>query len=122
MRPNLARLLPLAQRWAEEQAAGILRAGRPLTANEVSLATRVGVRRPERVRIDVVDRIPVPSEPSLKAACEELDILGPDTLALTLGYGVFLRTEVAAYLRALLKFGYEQAPMERDARAAEESG
>lgn len=143
---ELPRLLPLACEWAEEQAALIRRTGRPLTAGEGEIAARVGVRLSELVRIWVVEEIPTPTQSALRAACEQLNLLGEDTAGLTLGYGVFLqkgRSEstrllahelrhvaqyeghgsIAAYLRVyipeLLTFGYEEAPLERDAREAE---
>lgn len=144
---QLPRLLPLACQWAKEQSALIRTTGRALTDRERELAARVGVRSPELVRIAVVDEIPVPTQPALRAACERLNFLGKDTLGLTLGCGIFLRREaesstrvlthelrhvaqyeghgsiaayLAVYIPELLRFGYDEAPMERDAREAEE--
>jgi hypothetical protein len=94
----------------------------------------------------VVEEIPAPTQSALRAACEQLNLLGEDTAGLTLGYGVFLKKDrresvrllahelrhvaqyeghgsIAAYLTVyipeLLRFGYEDAPLERDAREAE---
>jgi hypothetical protein len=143
---ELPHLLPLASAWAEEQRARILRTGRPLSPQEKGLAIEVGVRRPELVRLGLVDRIPSPEDERLKAACAQLGFLGEKTLGLTLGHGVYLRTDaavsrrllahelrhvaqyerypsiaayLAVYIPELLQHGYEQAPFERDAREAE---
>jgi hypothetical protein len=143
---KLPELLRLAGEWAELQAALIEHNGRRLTAAESATAARVGVARPELVRLSTVDEIPEPEQPVLKAACEQLGFLGKDTVGLTLGYGVYLRAGqarierlvahelrhvaqyeergsirayLAVYIPELLKFGYEAAPMERDAREAE---
>jgi hypothetical protein len=145
---ELPQLLPLACEWAEEQAALIQRDGRTLTSAEKATAVRVGVARTELVRIATVDEIPAPQQIGLRAACEQLGFLGTDTIGLTLGYGVYLkagqarserlvahelrhvaqyeergsiRAYLAVYIPELLQFGYENAPMERDARKAEGS-
>jgi hypothetical protein len=143
---ELPRLLPLACEWAERQADWIEQSGRALTPAESALASTAGVGRPELVRIALVDKIPAPTQAALKAACEQLHFLGNGTAGLTLGYGVYLRKSAAAsrgllahelrhvaqyeahgsiraylsaYIQDLLQFGYEDAPMERDAREAE---
>jgi hypothetical protein len=146
---ELPRLLPLASAWAEDQSRAIRFAGRSLSPKESDLAVTVGVRRPDLVRLLPVDRIPAPAEPALEAACDQLGFLGDTTLGLTLGYGVYLKAEAAAsrrllahelrhvaqyesypsigaylavYLPQLLELGYENAPLERDARRAEGAG
>ena len=143
---DLPRLLPLACAWAEEQAGAIRASGRALSSRESDLASAVGVRRPELVRLAMVERIPAPTDPALRAACDALGFLDERTLGLTLGHGVYLKAEAAAsrrllahelrhvaqyeaypsisaylavYLSDLLKLGYEEAPFERDARSAE---
>jgi hypothetical protein len=143
---DISRLLPLACEWAEQQAAEIRRLGRSLTRAEEDLAAAVGVRGMELVRITEVDEIPTPAHPALRAVCEKLQFLGDDTAGLTLGYGVVLRgglshdrrllahelrhvaqyeqrgsiaAYLAEYLPDLLRYGYRDAPLERDAREAE---
>ena len=37
--------------------------------------------------------IPRPSQPQLKAACDAIDFLTPATRGLTLGYGIFIRSD-----------------------------
>ena len=85
-------LLPLAVTWATEQEQKILRDGVPLSEKEVDDARSVGVREPERIRLLQVKTIPRPSQPQLKAACDTIDFLTPATRGLTLGCGIFIRS------------------------------
>src|SRR5205814_10549638 len=86
-------LLPLAAAWATEQEQKIVRAGVPLSEKEVSDARAVGLQSPDRVRLLQVETIPRPSQPELKAACDAIDFLTPATRGLTLGYGIFVRSD-----------------------------
>ena len=145
LRGALPVLLPLAVRWAEREAEHAVSTGTPLAPAEVTLAARAGVSRPERVRIRSVEMLPEPDDPALRAAGREAGLLGPEAIALTLGYAVFIRRGWASrgtlahelrhvaqyeaaggipaflpvYLAQILEFGYARAPLEEDARAHE---
>jgi hypothetical protein len=95
----------------------------------------------------VGDRLPTPEDPILQAAATQAGLLGPGMVGLTLGYSIFIckghRTRrlvshelrhvhqyeqhgsIAAflpvYLSQVLEVGYQNAPLERDARAHEVS-
>jgi hypothetical protein len=141
----LPSLLPAAIEWAERSAKDISDTGLPLNEFGSSLARRVGVADPVRVRIKFVDVIPVPDDPSLQAAIQLGGFLGPNTAGLTLGHSIYIRngTEstrlvshelrhvcqyeqagsialyLPGYLQQVVQFGYEGAPYEVDARANE---
>ena len=142
---ELPRLIPLAIAWAEENSALILREGIPLSEEGTKLALLVGVKDYARVRILLVSSIPVPSDPVLQSACEQLQFLGPNTQGLTLGPGIFVKKGFEAgrgliahelrhvaqyeeyssigdylsvYIPELIRFGYAAAPLERDAQRA----
>ena len=142
---NLPVLLPLACAWVEEQSRFICKHGEPITESEFALARTVGVTRPEYIRILLVPAIPVPEDALLRAACAQLNFLGPSTEALTLSYGIYLRSgseldrrllahefrhvsqyeshpSIASYLsiyvKQLLEYGYDEAPFELDAEGA----
>jgi hypothetical protein len=143
---ELPQLLPPAVDWAESRSREILETGYPLTPKEQQLASSVGVRRPELVRIKIVPAVPVPENSKLRAAAEQSGLLGPSTHGLTLGYGIYLvegfiddrikRHEcrhvfqyeragsiaafLAKYVPDVLEFGYWDAPDEIDARAHED--
>src|SRR5689334_22678889 len=87
------RLLPLAVTWATEEEQTILREGAPLSEKEICDARAIGVQSPHRVRLLQVKMIPRPSHPELKAACDAIDFLTPATRGLTLGYGIFIRSD-----------------------------
>jgi hypothetical protein len=138
-------LLPRILAWANTQAAHIVRQGDPLNAASLTLASRVGVVHPERIRILVVPAVPAPEDPELQQIAREQNLIGPNTAGLTLGYGIFIaegcltprllahesrhvyQYEVAGsieaflprYLKQIAEVGYERAPYEVDARAWE---
>lgn len=86
-------LLPMACLWAEEQETIILRDGVALTASQLVDARRIGISNPERVRLRVVDEIPMPSHPQLRQAAESTMLLSPLTVGLTLRYGIYIRAD-----------------------------
>jgi|HubBroStandDraft_1064217.scaffolds.fasta_scaffold934818_1 hypothetical protein len=142
---ELPQLLPLAVDWAESRSREILQTGCPLTSKEQRLASSVGVRRPELVRIKIVPTVPMPENLKLRVAAQQSGLLGPSTHGLTLGYGIYLvegfnddrikRHEcrhvyqyeragsiaafLSKYVPEVLEFGYWDAPDEIDARAHE---
>ena len=141
----LAQILPKAIAWAEARSSEILASGAPLSDFGSRLAHLAGVNLPERVRIAQVATIPLPEDPELREATLAAGLLGPDTIGLTLGYGIYIREghssnrlmshecrhvyqyeeagSIAAflpvYLEQILSVGYTAAPLEMDARAHE---
>lgn len=138
----LPRLLPKAIAWADAQQEHAFIHGRPLTPGELLLASAVEVRQPERVRITVVPRLPLPTDPELQQAALQTGLLGPGMIGLTLGFAIFVveghlttrllshecrhvsQYEVAGsigaflpvYLQQIVTFGYANAPFEVEAR------
>jgi hypothetical protein len=86
-------LLPLAVAWAGEQEPKILSEGVPLLEHEMADALAVGVGEPSWVRLLQVETIPRPSQSQLRAACDTIDFLMPATRGLTLGCGIFIRSD-----------------------------
>ena len=86
-------LLPLACTWAEKQESIILREGVPLTASQVADARQIGIAHPERVRLRVVEQIPLPLHPLLREAAETTGLISPLTAGMTLRYGIFIQSE-----------------------------
>jgi Domain of unknown function (DUF4157) len=142
------KLLPLAVEWAGAVEARILREGVPLTEESLLDARRVGVRAPERVRLLALAQVPAPTDLALKAAAAAIQFLTPATRGLTLGYGIFIRSDcwgdrqlvahelvhtmqyermggiepfLRQYLFECLTVGYPAAPMEQEAIAAAQS-
>ena len=137
-------LLPLAAAWATEEEQKILRGGVPLSEKDIGDARAIGVQNPDRVRLLQVETIPRPSQPELRAACDAIDFLTPATRGLTLGYGIFIRSDywrdrllivheiahvaqyerlggilpfLRRYLYECLTVGYSASPLEQEAIA-----
>lgn len=141
-------LLPKAIAWAEDQALRGASSGRELDERELEVARGAGVARPERIRVALVDALPIPMDPALRAAALQTGLLGPGMVGLTLGHSVFIcrghetvrllshefrhvyqyeqAGSIAAflpgYLQQIIQLGYANAPLERDARAHERTG
>src|SRR5690349_21733715 len=86
-------LLPQAAAWATERQQEILRDGVSLSPAEMGDARAIGIQSPDRIRLLQVESIPRPSQPQLKAACDAIDFLTPETRGLTLKYGIFIRSD-----------------------------
>lgn len=139
-------LLPRACAWAEEQERYILRAGVALTEGQTADARRIGVKRPDLVRLLQVPEVPVPSHPALAAAAEATSLISPLTIGLTLRFGIFIRADswgqrrlivhelahtmqyerlggieafLRQYLHECITVGYPAAPMEQEAMRIE---
>ena len=138
----LPRLLPGAIAWAEQQSQNVAQTGQSLDAAGLALARSVGVQRPELIRMKLVGEIPLPTDPILQQAALQTGLLGLGTVGLTLGHSIFITEgnltphvlshecrhvyqyemsgSIAAflpvYLKQIVAVGYDNAPLERDAR------
>jgi hypothetical protein len=135
--------------WAKAQARHAAQNGKPLAAAGLALAHRVGVKKPQLVRLLQVDQLPIPVEQLLlRQVVLDTGALGPDMTGLTLGHSIFivhghadarlLSHELrhvhqyenlggidgfmSIYLGQIASVGYELAPLEQDARAHEIKG
>lgn len=86
-------LMPLACGWAEEQEQLILSNGDALTDVQLADARNVGVIHPEKIRLLMVNQIPMPAHPALHAATSAIHLITPDTIGLTLRYGIYIRSD-----------------------------
>ena len=146
---QLSVIAPRVVTWAEKFSAEGRAKGVALTAAQQRIARASGVRDPASIRIVVVDRIPLPDEPELRAAALKVGLSQSSALGMTLGYAVVVVRgyegnvrllshefrHVAQYeacggiapfltmhLADLAAFGYEDSPFEVDARAHEQDG
>lgn len=140
----LPTLVPKAITWAKGREVEILRNGTTLSPQGVATAQHVGVAEPSRVRLQVVSAIPMPNDPVMAQIVVQQALFGPHTGGVTLGYGIYLVEGkwndrlvahelrhvhqyetlggidgfMPVYLAQIARFGYRDAPLERDARAA----
>lgn len=138
-------LIIRATEWAEQQSLFILGTGNPLNADEIALASSVGVVNPEHIRIVTIEQIPFPDDTQLLNMATNAGLLTSNLAGLTLGYGIFIRNNhytarllshefrhvyqyeqagtmsafLADYLHQIVRYGYEAAPLEEDARIHE---
>jgi hypothetical protein len=146
---QLSVMAPRVVTWAEKLATEGRAHGVALTPAQERIARASGVRNPHDVRIIVVDRIPLPDEPQLRAAALEVGLSPSSALGMTLGYTVMvvrgyednvrllshelrhvaqyeacggIRPFLTMHLADLAAFGYEDSPFEVDARAHEQDG
>jgi hypothetical protein len=141
----LPQIVPLAIEWAERVSAQAASTAPGLTDQWKLVAQRAGVRDVDRVRVAVPEQLPFPEHPLLQQAALTTGLLGPNMAGLTLGHTIFVRSgqmsvrllshelrhvaqyEAAGsiggflpgYLAQIVHFGYEDAPLEVDARSHE---
>jgi hypothetical protein len=87
------RLLPRAREWAKTQEEFILSTGMPLDPRHAADAERAGVRRADRVRLLVVDRMPLPDDHELAEAARRTQIITPNCRGVALGHGIIIRAD-----------------------------
>jgi hypothetical protein len=86
-------LLPRAYEWAKAQEEFVLARGASLALRDVGDAIHVGVQDPARVRVLVVDRIPLPEDPQLAEASRRAQILTDACRGVAIGYAVIIRAD-----------------------------
>jgi hypothetical protein len=87
------RLLPLAYQWAKAQEQFILAHGAPLGPRHTADARRVGVQDCSRVKVLVVDRIPLPENTELAEASRRTHIITDASRGVTIGHGIIIRAD-----------------------------
>lgn len=137
-------VIPLVSWWATRTSQRAAATGRPLDEAERLTAVRLGVRDPSAVRVVVTPRLPLPGPHWLHRIAARLGFPATECIGLCLGHTVFLhpswcRPAVLAhelvhtaqcerlgglrpflhrYLAECLSHGYEEAPLEQEARTA----
>jgi hypothetical protein len=86
-------LAPLAYEWAKAQEELILARGSSLGAKAAADALRVGVEDPSRVRVLVVDRIPMPANEELAEASRRTHIITAACRGVAIGHGIIIRAD-----------------------------
>jgi hypothetical protein len=86
-------LLPLAYHWVKEQEEFVLARGNPLGPRHTHDANLVGVQDSARVRVLVVDRIPLPEDPELAKASKRIGIITEDTRCVGFGHALIIRVD-----------------------------
>ncbi len=139
----LEEILPQIVRWAHEREEFALRNGVALSPDESKMASRIGVRFPEKVRLLRVPKIPLPDSETLRSAAQNANLVSENTTGMALRYGIFIRADawddriylvahelvhtsqyerlggfspfLHQYLAQCLTLGYADSPLEREA-------
>ena len=87
------RLTLLACQWAKTQEAYVLKHGLPLSDRQTADARRAGVQDSSRVRVLVVDRIPLPEDEELADAARRAQIITDASRGVAIGHGIIIRAD-----------------------------
>jgi hypothetical protein len=86
-------LLPIAYQWARAQEEFVLACGNPLGPRHAHDANLAGVQDCARVRVLVVDRIPLPENPELAEVSKRIGIITEDTRCVGFGHALIIRVD-----------------------------
>ena len=84
-------LLPLAYAWTKKMEEFVLGHGNPLGTTQGWDAQLAGVQDPARIRVLVVDRIPLPEDSRLAEAARRIRIITEETRCMGFGYALIVR-------------------------------
>jgi hypothetical protein len=138
-------LISLTFHWAKDNETKILQNGFGLTADQQIDAFLAGVKEPNKIRLLKIDQIPFPESPILKNKLDDLGLLNENTIGLTLGHGIYLKSDncdkretlvnefahvmqyerlgfkefITQYISECLSFGYPFGHLETEARKIE---
>ena len=90
---TIERLVPLAYEWAKAQEDFVLARGVPLGPQHMADARLAGVQNCERIRVLVVDRIPLPEDSELAEASRRARVITQDTRCIGVGHAVIIRAD-----------------------------
>ena len=140
---NFPALLEKAIDWASNLESTVLESGLELTPTQRIDARLAGVKEPARIRLQITNHMPMPEDALLRAANDQVHLITPGALGLTIGYGVIVRAGhehvrrllvhefvhvaqyermggmdafLEEYLTQILRVGYDQAPLEYEAQ------
>jgi hypothetical protein len=140
---ELPKLFPHVVSWITGLNKQANESGRMLNPLECDLAQKVGVARPEDIRILSVPQIPQPAHPRVREVAQQVGLLTPDTGGLTAMHAVIVRSDcvndlrllahefvhveqyerlgtegfLREYIQQLATYGYQNAPFELEAEA-----
>jgi hypothetical protein len=86
-------LLPFAYQWAKATEELTLACGAPLSSRHMADARLAGVQDCSKIRVLVVDRIPMPENRELAEAARHTGIITDDTRCVGFGHAVIIRAD-----------------------------
>jgi hypothetical protein len=143
---KLVRLMPEIVAWVKERSADINKTGNSLNERQRQIAVAVGVLHSDLVRVKAVPRIEPPQHRELAQIAADTNLINSQTGGITFGHSIYIRSDLIAderllshelrhvhqyenagsieaflveYVRQIAVHGYNNAPLEVDARSAE---
>ena len=92
---KVEKLLPQALEWYENVEGQLLPQGRPLSETEVAIARKLEVLYPERVRVVVLERFPMPENRELRVQAKRYGMGSYFEGGRTFGYAIMLKPRYA---------------------------
>ena len=86
-------LVPLAFAWVKAQEKLVLERGIPLGPQQIADACRAGIQDCNRVRVLIVDRIPLPDHGELAEATRRAQIINDGTRCVGFGHAIMIRAD-----------------------------
>jgi hypothetical protein len=86
-------LLPSAYQWAKATEELTLTCGAPLSPRHMADARLAGVQDCSKIRVLVVDRIPLPENRELAEAARHTGVITDDTRCIGFGHAVIIRAD-----------------------------
>lgn len=86
-------LLPCAYQWAKTQEELILARGAPLGGQHAADALQVGVQESSRVRVLVIERLPLPDDERLAKVARSCSIITLASRGAGIGHGIMIRAD-----------------------------
>ena len=136
----------MAASWVEKQEAYILSNGIPLNEKQRLIASKMGIKHIDKIRVLQVESIPEPEDSILKEKNKILGFFSSNTLGITYRYGIYIRNDfwedeslivhelthtlqyerlggivdfLNQYIKECIYFGYDKSPLEIEARTME---
>lgn len=136
----------MAASWVEKQEAYILANGIPLNEKQRLIASKMGIKHIDKIKIMQVESIPEPEDSILKEKNKILGFFSSNTLGITYRYGIYIRNDfwedesllihelthtlqyerlggivdfLNQYIKECIYFGYDKSPLEIEARTME---
>ena len=139
-------LIPKASKWVEKQEAIILANGVPLTEKQISIASKIGIKNIDKIRLLQVELIPEPDDFILYESIKAIGLISDNTLGITYRYGIYIRHDfwnnesliihelthtlqyerlggianfLDQYIKECIYYGYDKSPLEIEAKTME---
>lgn len=135
-------LIPIASQWVEVQEEFILSNGVQLTEKQMQIASKIGIKNIDKIRLFKVESIPEPDAFILNEASKAIGFISFNTIGITYRYGIYIRQDywdndsliihelvhtlqyerlgginnfLNQYIKECVYYGYNKSPLEKEA-------